>query len=83
MQKMPSPKVPANNLRALREAANLPLHRIVALVGRDTTSVRRWENGAPIPPQFLPTLAAFFKVRIGYLAGWEDENGDENGEAAA
>lgn len=65
--------LPPNRLRELREAADLKVYDIAALVRRDPSTVLAWERSeSQVPDEVKLALAERYNVTPAYLMGWED-----------
>lgn len=71
---------PPNRIRELRLASGLRRVDIAAHVGKDTTTLYRWEKGTqPIPDDDKQVLAELFGVSVAWMMGWESVPGGPPG----
>lgn len=74
----------ANRLRELREARGLGRTQLAAQIGRDTSTLVRYEAGdGGIPDDVKLRLALVFDVSVEYLMGWDRVEPDPERTAAA
>lgn len=63
---------PPNRLRELREARGLGRTQLAAQIGRDTSTLLRYEAGnGGIPDEVKLRLALIFGVSVEHLMGWD------------
>jgi transcriptional regulator with XRE-family HTH domain len=61
---------PSNRLRELREARGITIRQVAQACDVYDSTAQRWQ-GAFIPQQHLPRIAALLGVTVPQLAGWE------------
>ncbi len=70
MQKM---LPPPNRIRQLREARGLGRTQLAAQIGRDTSTLVRYEAGVGgVPDEVKLRLALIFGVGVEHLMGWDE-----------
>jgi transcriptional regulator with XRE-family HTH domain len=70
-----------NRLRELRKAKGEKVYDLAPLIGKDPSTVTRYETGfTPMPAEVLRVFTAHFDVSTEYLLSWDR---DENGAKAA
>lgn len=58
-------------MKQLREESGLNLTELATLIGKDKSSVSRYETGQ-IPADVIPVIAKVLQVSPAYLMGWSD-----------
>ena len=60
-------------IRALRLQQKMTQEQLADRLGVSYQSISRWENGITYPDiEFLPAIANYFSVSLGYLMGQDD-----------
>lgn len=73
-----------NRLRALREQSGLTIKQLAYAIGRDSSTVSRWETGGHgIPDQYKVRVADILGVTVGDLICWGTALDDDTSELTA